>query len=382
MDRDADNDGILDLRESQGNGCYITPVGTVDVRGVPSNFTSYPNCGDHSTATTYGIIPHIDSDDSADTAPDYLDLDTDGDSAADYSEGFDFNSTLTTTSEDYLVILATYTANNGGNPGPYTSTNTDGDTFPDWLDNLPGSVGHNYAVLPPFQTPGSPFYLDTDGDGIVDLLDADNGGVAQTNTRPDWDSDGNYDWRDRNTFVPLPVTLISFTAQKAPGHQAIISWSTTDELELSHFVVERSYNGVTWQSAGNLPSEGNSIGIRTYSLPDVSIDPSQNRVYYRLVSVNNSGTKEYSSVKTVVFDLGSQAVRLHPNPTSGKVQVEMHETETPVAYTLMDVRGKTILSGYLNDKRTLDLSGVTKGMYFLKLNADGVEMKTEKILVQ
>ncbi|UOQ78960.1 hypothetical protein MUN84_10795 [Hymenobacter sp. 5516J-16] len=54
---------------------------------------------------------------------------------------------------------------------------------------------------------------------------------------------------------PLPVTLVSFTAQAA-GQDAKITWATSQELNNDHFVVERSFDAVNFQAIGEVKGQG------------------------------------------------------------------------------------------------------------------------------
>lgn len=84
LDLDSDNDGLPDNVEAQATGAYIAPSGTdTDVDGLDN---AYEGSGNQ------GLTP-VKTD--ADTIPDYLDIDSDGDGRSDTTEAGLTLSTLT-----------------------------------------------------------------------------------------------------------------------------------------------------------------------------------------------------------------------------------------------------------------------------------------------
>ena len=98
------------------------------------------------------------------------------------------------------------------------------------------------------------------------------------------------------THVLLPVTFISFTADMQNDNTALISWSTTDEMNDGHFEVEKSLDGTDWQVIGTvLP--GNNAQINNYQYTDNITG--NGTVYYRIRQVDLDGKYMYSIIVTV-----------------------------------------------------------------------------------
>ena len=76
------------------------------------------------------------------------------------------------------------------------------------------------------------------------MYDSDNSGVASTT--PDTDGDGEYDFRDTDDEVSLPVELLNFEASPLTNKVAL-KWSTATEVNNNYFVIERSVNGKLWE---------------------------------------------------------------------------------------------------------------------------------------
>lgn len=374
LDLDADNDGIVDYIESQGNSCYQVPSNTVDAKGVPVNFSSYVNCADNSMATTFGTIPNIDGDD-ADTAPDYLDLDADADGSFDFTEGINQNGDERAIDE-YLTFGANFVPAGGSTASFDNSQDTDGDGIPDWLDNRPGVTGFNGAALPPFQDPGSSFYSDTDQDGIVDLLDIDNGGTT-IGFPFDSNSDNDPDWRDIDNTINLPVELISFDAGWMNETDGQIQWVTQREERVSHFKLLRSLDGKEFEEVTSLPGAGTTQDRQEYGYVDHNLSEQGARiVYYQLEEVDLDGSIWKSQVEMLLMpETGKLTWEVFPNPFHDQIQLELYGESENVEVALYDAAMKQVWSDRITlaGEKTLQTSTsqLADGFYLLMIRYNG-----------
>jgi hypothetical protein len=76
------------------------------------------------------------------------------------------------------------------------------------------------------------------------------------------------------------------------GKNVAMTWSVNN-LDVTGFVVERSYDGDFYESIGNVGFNG-SAG---YKFTDNSVFPG--RIYYRINAVHSDGTSEYSPIEAV-----------------------------------------------------------------------------------
>ncbi len=63
----------------------------------------------------------------------------------------------------------------------------------------------------------------------------------------------------------LPLTLLDFTVTKN-GNIAQLKWQTANEVNTSHFDIERSTDGVNFTAIGKVDAAGNSFDQRTILL--------------------------------------------------------------------------------------------------------------------
>jgi hypothetical protein len=59
---------------------------------------------------------------------------------------------------------------------------------------------------------------------------------------------------------------------------------------------------------------------------------------------------------------------LYPNPTSGIIRIEGQIPYSERFYQIFDITGKLVTSGFSNSDSSINLSHISKGMYFLELS--------------
>jgi hypothetical protein len=85
---------------------------------------------------------------------------------------------------------------------------------------------------------------------------------------------------------PLPVELLYFTADKEPTYN-LVHWATASENNSSHFILERSTDGMEWRTIETVTAAGNSTEKLTYNIIDATHPTTLN--YYRLLQYDIDG---------------------------------------------------------------------------------------------
>jgi hypothetical protein len=117
----------------------------------------------------------------------------------------------------------------------------------------------------------------------------------------------------RRDQSPLPVRLVSFSAQYVDG-QVQLKWQSSSEENTSHFEVEKSADGKTFSQVLTKKAQGNSSSLVSYQAIDNS--PLSGTSYYRLKMIDRDGTFEYSKMVAVSAE-SDLLVRAYPNPCQG-----------------------------------------------------------------
>ena len=106
----------------------------------------------------------------------------------------------------------------------------------------------------------------------------------------------------RATNATLPLDLLSFTGNLQNNNTVLLNWKTENEINTSHFVIERSTDGIRYSGIGNVTANGrnNAGGSFNYSFTDNdAVNQSSQRLYYRLKMVDIDGSLKYSNIVSV-----------------------------------------------------------------------------------
>ena len=185
-----------------------------------------------------------------------------------------------------------------------------------------------------------------------------------------------------NKISPLPVKLLDFTAQKQTNNDVLLSWTTSNESNISRYEIELARSAADVQAAnftriGIVNSLGDTDNERTYNFTDTEQDKFGAR-YYRLKIINQDESFKYSPIRAVTFE-DAVTWQIYPNPSSGKFSlVYLLNQGEMIDASVYDIAGKlvqqnrTVATGQLQ-KQIIDLSapGIAKGVYVLQLKTAG-----------
>lgn len=165
--------------------------------------------------------------------------------------------------------------------------------------------------------------------------------------------------------MPLPVKLITFTVQKTDP-TAKISWSTAQERNSRYFDVERSADGISWNTLTTVNAVGNSDYRTDYSTVDKT--PLNGMNYYRLKMVDQDAGYDYSLTRTAAFH-GGYSVEVAPNPARNIIHVYRPKTGSQTASVqLLNAEGRLIYNTIASQEHVqIDASRMSKGVYFVKV---------------
>ena len=180
-----------------------------------------------------------------------------------------------------------------------------------------------------------------------------------------------------NTSAPLPVTLVSFTAQ-AQGPDALLRWATASELHNDRFEVEASADGQVFRRIGTVAGAGTSQLAHNYQLVDPAIAHyATSAVYYRLRQVDTDGTASYSPVRAVAV-AQSAGLALFPNPATQMATLTGAVPGAPV--TVLDAVGRLVLRVPADSTGTAALmlpTGLAAGVYVVRTGQQALRLTVE-----
>lgn len=189
---------------------------------------------------------------------------------------------------------------------------------------------------------------------------------------------------------PLPVVLNSFNAF-ASGRNALLNWSTGQEINNSGFFVERrmadlsSSNGSgeysQWKSIAFVNGYGTTNEPKEYSFTDAGLNTG--KYQYRLKQQDYNGNHEYfclSNQESIIIGKPSSfyVCQNYPNPSNPKSKIDFQlPYDGKISLKVYDINGKEIealidgfrYAGYYSAE--FDGSNLASGVYFYRVSLEG-----------
>jgi hypothetical protein len=183
-------------------------------------------------------------------------------------------------------------------------------------------------------------------------------------------------------FAPqvLPLEWGTVSVQ-ACGSVNCLSWETLQEQNTSHFELERSYNGHTWEMFDNsVQAEGYSTEKITYQGMDSNF--MGNQVYYRIKQLDADGAFAYSDIVRVHNSSFSVAYLPFPNPTIDKIRFFSNSEVTKLTLVSHDfsVNKEIALVRIQDNLYEVDLMAFRRGNYMLFAHKQQGEIEVFKVI--
>lgn len=164
----------------------------------------------------------------------------------------------------------------------------------------------------------------------------------------------------------LPIELLRFEA--IPGKNDVnLEWETATEINNSHFEIQRSADGRSYETIGTVGGHGNTSRVISYEYTDGS--PLSGRSYYRLKQVDLDGAFEYSPVEEVTFG-GNGELKIFPNPAASGTEINIRGSKIR-SVRVYNMVGQLLINETYDrpvNQVTLRSSKLPQGMYITKIN--------------
>jgi IgA Peptidase M64/Secretion system C-terminal sorting domain len=179
----------------------------------------------------------------------------------------------------------------------------------------------------------------------------------------------------------LPLEWLNFEAKREQNH-ALLTWQTAQEQNVSHFEVQRSYDGKNFQTIGSVKAN-NQMTKSDYQFVDNS--NLKGATYYRIEQFDNDKKSTFSPIRTLEKS-DKFFYKISPNPASDvvnisgntdyntEIKIEMYNANGSKVY---DYALKNVENAYQHEFSVRDLPN---GAYIVVLNLpNGFSIK-EQIL--
>lgn len=167
------------------------------------------------------------------------------------------------------------------------------------------------------------------------------------------------------TFLPIELDYFEAARQE---RTVLLEWGTMTETHNSHFEIQRSIDGYSWDNIGRVAAKGDSFPPVDYHFTDNN--PLLGNNYYRLKQIDIDGDFDYSAIKVVeIENLVEDGILVYPNPFKAFFYIEFPFGEYEVMQVeLVDVNGKKIFSQTMDsnqNRKQINMEYFESGVYFI-----------------
>jgi hypothetical protein len=392
------NGGILNIVEDSGNDQNLGGTGTTAIQNLDLNLTSQ----------NVSLTGDISVDANLNFTKGNLDLngnDLTLGSANGQIIGENESNSFIGSGGGEVVKIVTLNAPNSENPGnlgvTITSTSNLGSTIikrGHVVQTINGESGiKRYFDISPTNNSA------LDATVRFNYLDAELNGIIENSLtpfrfeNPNWtnlqvsdnDETANYvetmnvnafsKWTLAASSANLPIELLYFKAKALDNETVLLTWQTLIELKNAYFTVEKSDNGIDFESIEEVSGAGDSNTPITYQTFDKK--PVEGINYYRLKQTDFDGAFSYSEIRSAFFKNKGSIISIFPNPTSEFLNIQIENPFEKGMLQLFDGLGRLIISTELKDSHSLNIAHLPKGVYLLKIKAHGKDY-SEKVMIQ
>lgn len=165
----------------------------------------------------------------------------------------------------------------------------------------------------------------------------------------------------------LDIGLLSFTGKLNDLH-IDLSWQTASEINNSHFIIEKSTNGIDFEFLSQINGAGNSTIALVYNCKDESPEIGIN--YYRLKSVDFNSVSKIEGIVAVNYNKFDFS--FYPNPFKDNINILVDGSYEYLTLQVYNILGEYVSELILDAGNSYKISknelGITaKGSYFLVL---------------
>lgn len=171
----------------------------------------------------------------------------------------------------------------------------------------------------------------------------------------------------------FPVKLAYLDVVKY-GEFAKLNWKTSEELNFSHFEIQKSKDAVGFESIGKVSSNKGLSSL--YNFVDNQTASGVN--YYRLKMVDIDEKVEFSKIYSINFASELNVV-LYPNPSSDFVKLNNINLKEISQVTVSDIQGK-VWKVYNANFETLSIKDLQSQYYIIRVYASGGKQYSYKLL--
>ena len=180
-----------------------------------------------------------------------------------------------------------------------------------------------------------------------------------------------------NCLLPVSWTGFDITSK---SNSCILNWTTGNETSNAYFTIERSSDGIHYQTIDTIKGAGNSINTSNYTYTDPS--PLSGTSYYRIGQHDINGNSSYTGIQ-LYNNSESNFIHVFPNPFHGTTTVLVNGSGADsFTYRIHSISGQLVEqgTGKVNEPLTVG-EIIPEGIFIITINNTS-QVQTFKIIKQ
>lgn len=185
-----------------------------------------------------------------------------------------------------------------------------------------------------------------------------------------------------NSTSTLPVVCTQFDAKQVQNNVRL-TWITTQETNNAGFNIERSTNGIIFETIGYVLATTASASNHTYQFLDAQLT-NTTKYYYRIKQIDKDNRSTFiCTTKFIQFTNVISAVSIFPNPSSNYFTLSSNYTSNDKAtLKVTDVNGRLLLqTNITSSSQRVDISQLQPGTYIVVVTSNNM-VKNLKLIKQ
>ena len=165
----------------------------------------------------------------------------------------------------------------------------------------------------------------------------------------------------------LPIHLNDFRLHPVRNGEVRLAWEANASSGSEKFFIERSVDGISWFSIGNVPVTHREGGLPlAYAFTDAAPRPGKN--YYRIGGIDPDGSMDYSRV--LYARIACRKLSVFPNPVQRELRVKGGNSPRIYDVSGRDVTDSLPVSGTDTEGFLINVADLDPGVYTVR--ASGV----------
>ncbi|MBX2933413.1 MAG: hypothetical protein KF825_04155 [Ferruginibacter sp.] len=153
-----------------------------------------------------------------------------------------------------------------------------------------------------------------------------------------------------------------------------LNWKTANEQNVSHFEIEKSYDGRNFSSIGTKPAFNQAVNNYSFTDNTNGVDA---KSYYRIRQVDADGRVAYSNILFISFD--EKGISIYPTMFKDKFNLQNNQDKM-LQLDLYTADGKLLQTQSIRPGiKTINVNTMQKGIIFYRILQNGVLVQSGKL---